>query len=782
MNVIKYRVSLDMFDVSSQKTIKAKKCDSACEIHITLTDHGKIYKINEGCYATFNAKKSDGNFIYDKCTIEGDTIVYDFSSSIDEDGVCQVSAVEGNVECEITLYNADGEQLTSPRFVLYIDSTVYNGEEIVSSLGGNIIKDLVEKEVSEIVGDIDITDHLKNLAIQNVISGGEKSLTVNDVSPLVHKCSLQLTSDTYEDVVGGSRNIFNDENGENIVVENIDYLVNDNGSVSIRGYNFNIDYPATVRFLLNNLTPNQTYTFSLRSSNTEIMNPKTCENVLIPFYDEDRNEQILGGELFSIGEKITFVWNENWKSVIIDWTSWGATEENGEYELTLYPQLELGDTMTDWGEYSGGIIETKSYIEDFSTVTVSVSGTTYSPNADGTVEGIQSVTPTMEITTDNEHANITDFTYCVDTKKYIDDKVVTADFITIVNALPEVGESNKIYLVPKAEKQTQDLFDEYLWINGAWEWVTTKQVEVNLDDYVKNTDYAEHNKGGVVKVSHGNNAKHIYRDNQGNLRLGNTNENITTKSGEQAIRNIDLDYAIKVGLTTNTETLTDEEKASALKWLGALKKPTLPTRGSVVTIGGDGTVGTSNMVHESATRWSLPIRDDKGCIKTANPVADLDAATKKYVDDAIDTLETERYPVGSVFVADEGVNPNDLFCGEWEKQKVLKSVGGKIKADIQSANTVETFPVDVSAFDILADKENFHITVTPISGTPQSCSVCAGGILTHEVEIGEDKIIYLSEFSVYAYRLTATSFPVFWHVTGESYTDNNGNCHWKRIV
>ena len=62
MNVLKYRVSLDMFDVSSQTTIKAKKCDSACQIHITLTENGKIYKIKKGCYATFNAKKSDGNF------------------------------------------------------------------------------------------------------------------------------------------------------------------------------------------------------------------------------------------------------------------------------------------------------------------------------------------------------------------------------------------------------------------------------------------------------------------------------------------------------------------------------------------------------------------------------------------------------------------------------------------------------------------------------------------------------------------------------------------------
>lgn len=143
MNAIIYRVSLDMLATLSQVTIKAKKGDSACKIHITLTKNGKIYKISEGCHATFNAKKSDGNFIYNRCTIEGDTIVYDFSSSIDEDGICQVSACEGNVECEVTLYDANGKQLTSSRFILFIDGTVYNGEEIVSSPQTDAFKELI---------------------------------------------------------------------------------------------------------------------------------------------------------------------------------------------------------------------------------------------------------------------------------------------------------------------------------------------------------------------------------------------------------------------------------------------------------------------------------------------------------------------------------------------------------------------------------------------------------------------------------------------------------------
>lgn len=165
MNAINYRVSLDMLDTLSQATIKAKKGDSACKIHISLAKHGKLFSIGEGCYATFNAKKSDGNFIYDNCTIEGDTIVYDFASSIDENGACQVSAIEGIVDCEVTLYNVDGAQLTSPRFTLFIDSVIYNGEEIASSPESDVLKGLITEARNTI-------DEMEDLIEQGGGAGG----------------------------------------------------------------------------------------------------------------------------------------------------------------------------------------------------------------------------------------------------------------------------------------------------------------------------------------------------------------------------------------------------------------------------------------------------------------------------------------------------------------------------------------------------------------------------------------------------------------------------------
>ena len=69
------------------------------------------------------------------------------------------------------------------------------------------------------------------------------------------------------------------------------------------------------------------------------------------------------------------------------------------------------------------------------------------------------------------------------TKEFVGNEISKIENIIVVNELPATGVPNKIYFVPKADTQTQDLFDEYVWINGKWEWITTKQIEVDLSNY-----------------------------------------------------------------------------------------------------------------------------------------------------------------------------------------------------------------------------------------------------------------------------------------------------------
>lgn len=69
------------------------------------------------------------------------------------------------------------------------------------------------------------------------------------------------------------------------------------------------------------------------------------------------------------------------------------------------------------------------------------------------------------------------------TKQYVDEEIATFDFIKVVDNLPEIGLPNKIYLVPRTKSDEDNLFDEYIWANDAWEFITTKVVEVDLTGY-----------------------------------------------------------------------------------------------------------------------------------------------------------------------------------------------------------------------------------------------------------------------------------------------------------
>lgn len=90
--------------------------------------------------------------------------------------------------------------------------------------------------------------------------------------------------------------------------------------------------------------------------------------------------------------------------------------------------------------------------------------------------------------------------------------------------------------------------------------------KVDLTEYVKNTDYASSTKAGLVTLSgvygfgvHGNGIARIEP---------RSNNDIDSRGTYGALTPKNLDYAVKVGLTTNTETLTEEEKTAAQTWLG----------------------------------------------------------------------------------------------------------------------------------------------------------------------------------------------------------------------
>ena len=57
--------------------------------------------------------------------------------------------------------------------------------------------------------------------------------------------------------------------------------------------------------------------------------------------------------------------------------------------------------------------------------------------------------------------------------------------VSVVESLPASGNSRTIYLAPKQDTETNDVYDEYLYVSNAWEKIGTTQVD--LSNYVSST-------------------------------------------------------------------------------------------------------------------------------------------------------------------------------------------------------------------------------------------------------------------------------------------------------
>ena len=132
-------------------------------------------------------------------------------------------------------------------------------------------------------------------------------------------------------------------------------------------------------------------------------------------------------------------------------------------------------------------------------------------------------------------------------------------------------------------------------------------VTPDLTNYVQKTDYAvlggEH---GIVNcaTSRGTNIVTL-NGKDGIISTYPTTEALIDAKTERyrPITAYYLDYAVKVGVTTNVNKLTDEEKFSALDWLGALGKNIPCSATEPITIWHD-SMGEHNgaLIHQEATQ------------------------------------------------------------------------------------------------------------------------------------------------------------------------------------
>ena len=125
MNYTEHKITLDVHKPVSTTSICVKKGDNAHRLLINLAEGGYPYHIAEGCTAAFSAVKSDGKVIFNECAIDGDVIIYDMTD--------QTTSATGIVNCEIQIYGAGGDLLTSATFYIIVDDRASTGSGVVSS-------------------------------------------------------------------------------------------------------------------------------------------------------------------------------------------------------------------------------------------------------------------------------------------------------------------------------------------------------------------------------------------------------------------------------------------------------------------------------------------------------------------------------------------------------------------------------------------------------------------------------------------------------------------------
>ena len=172
MEYANFRIMLNVNEACSGAALTVKHGDNKRRIYIYLTEDDHPYPLRGDFIAVLRAKKSDGTILYNYCTIEKDAVIYDMTA--------QTTAAAGRVDCELRLYSAEGEQLTSSRFIILVDSALYPDETITSTneatelqrllADSKVLKDIVQnnwdskvdKEDGKGLSSNDFTTELKN--------------------------------------------------------------------------------------------------------------------------------------------------------------------------------------------------------------------------------------------------------------------------------------------------------------------------------------------------------------------------------------------------------------------------------------------------------------------------------------------------------------------------------------------------------------------------------------------------------------------------------------------
>lgn len=138
----KHFITLDLQKQSTSVIVPLKYGEAGKQIVMSIADGGFPYMISSDCYAVLTAKKPDGNVLYNHCTINENTIIYDVTE--------QTTAIVGAFPAAINLYGADDGLLISPKFRIIVDGTIYSEGDVLSAPEVSALTHLVSEATTTI--------------------------------------------------------------------------------------------------------------------------------------------------------------------------------------------------------------------------------------------------------------------------------------------------------------------------------------------------------------------------------------------------------------------------------------------------------------------------------------------------------------------------------------------------------------------------------------------------------------------------------------------------------
>ena len=160
--------------------ITAVQSDVGRKIKVILLANNQPYKIPAGATAVLRGKKPDGKAILNNCTIdESGVIIAELTK--------QTLAVCGNVRCQVTLYSSEGGELTSVPFVVKVTAKSANDTEVKSTNEFNAIAEAEALATS--------AREIASEALENVLSVEEEIEGVTNAANEAAAAAIEAASE-----------------------------------------------------------------------------------------------------------------------------------------------------------------------------------------------------------------------------------------------------------------------------------------------------------------------------------------------------------------------------------------------------------------------------------------------------------------------------------------------------------------------------------------------------------------------------------------------------------